>query len=305
MEEPPIAEPVSDFWVKRDELRPVWKLSSYFTMFLFLFLGLYVISTFLPAHDWRLINPLIMLVSAVLPAILLLRSTDRRAVLPSLGLQWNVRSPRQLLAGFVLAVLMMSLLLLLELVAGGARMFLGRFPLMHVLHILSFGLVSFTLVSFAEEILLRGYPFDVLLRQSSTGAAVLLTSVLFSIMHAMNPEIGWMGFANILLAGIWLGTARVVTGSLWMAIGLHTGWNFSLGTLFGFPVSGIHERSLFITETSGPAILTGGTFGPEGGLLATLVLLIGTGTLFLPAVRGWIAGDAVAKTNETEHEVMP
>ena len=317
MEKSQAAEPQTDFWLKNGALRPVWKVTSYFTLFVFLFLFLYLFAGGLNIIiGWRFGNPLLMLVAAVLPALFLLRIADGRTFREASGLQWTARSLRQLWGGLLLSGLMLVLLLVLELLVGDARMFLGRFPLAHILHILIMGFLSFALVGVAEEILMRGYPFDVLLRQGSIWSALLVTSMLFSLMHAMNPDISWMGFGNILLAGIWLGVARLVTGSLWLPISLHTGWNFFLGSVFGFPVSGIHERSLFVTETGGPAIITGGTFGPEGGLLATAVLLLGTGALYLPALRRWLAdppattgrGDGTAarasddENNETESE---
>ncbi len=290
MEKPQAEEQQTDFWVKEGALRPIWKVSSYFTLFIFLFLFLYMLGGSLNLLiGWRFGNPLFMLVAAVLPTLFLLRISDGRSFRDATGLHWSSRSLRQLGAGLLLSGCMLVLLFALELLIGDARMFLGRFPPAHILHILIMGFLSFALVGLAEEILMRGYPFDVLLRQGSTWSALLVTSVLFSLMHAMNPDIGWMGFGNILLAGIWLGVARLVTGSLWLAIGLHTGWNFFLGPVFGFPVSGIHERSLFITETGGPAIITGGSFGPEGGLLATVILLAGTAALFLPALRAWLS----------------
>lgn len=305
MEKPQTAEPQTDFWLKDGALRPVWKVSSYFTLFIFLFLFLYMFGGGLNLIiGWRFGNPLFMLLAAVLPAWFLLRIANGRTFRAASGLQWTTRSWRQLWAGLLLSGLMLVLLLVMELLVGDARMFLGRFPLAHILHILVLGFLSFALVGVAEEILMRGYPFDVLLRQGSTWSALLVTSVLFSLMHAMNPDIGWMGFGNILLAGIWVGVARLVTGSLWLPIGLHTGWNFFLGSVFGFPVSGIHERSLFVTETGGPAIITGGTFGPEGGLLATAVLLLGTGALYLPALRGWLADPHGSAGPEPETVVL-
>lgn len=301
MEKPQTTEQQTDFWLRDGALRAVWKVSSYFTLFIFLFMFLYMFGGYLnDLIGWRFGNPLFMLVAALLPTLFLLRIANGHSFRDAIGLRWTARSRRQLGAGLLLSGLMLVLLFLLELLIGDARIFLGRFPLGHVLHILLMGFMSFALVGVAEEILMRGYPFDVLLRQGSIWSALLVTSVLFSLMHAMNPDIGWMGFANILLAGIWLGSARLVTGSLWLAIGLHTGWNFFLGSVFGFPVSGIHERSLFVTETGGPAIVTGGSFGPEGGLLATAVLLIGTGVLYLPALRGRLSDPDGAAVRERE-----
>ena len=99
-----------------------------------------------------------------------------------------------------------------------------------------------------------------------------------------------------------MGAARQVTGTLWLAVGMHTGWNFFLGTVFGFPVSGIVERSVFLTESDGPALLTGGDFGPEGGLLAAVVLLLGTAALYLPACRLRLRPTPSPSTEEESEE---
>ncbi|MDT8324376.1 MAG: type II CAAX endopeptidase family protein [Bacteroidota bacterium] len=303
MEEPQRDEYVSNFWLHEGELRLFWKMSSYFTVFFFLFTALYLFSKLLPFDiDWRIGNPLFMLIAALLSTMFLIAVSGRRNVLDETGLRWSRHGGRDLLLGFAVAGLLMSALFALELLFGGARISNVHLTAGYVAELLLISLVGFTLVGFAEEILMRGYPFTVLQRQGGTVLALLLTSVLFSLMHGFNPEIGWLGFGNIFLAGIWLGVARLVTGTLWLAIGMHTGWNFFLGTVFGFPVSGIYERSLLITETTGPEVLSGGSFGPEGGLLATVVLAIGTGTLFLPAVRRYLGTMPPSISKETKKE---
>lgn len=304
MEEPQREERVSNFWLHDGEIRLVWKMSSYFTVFFFLFTVMYMFSRpLLSAVDWRISNPFLMLIAAVLATLFLISVTGRRNVLDETGMRPSLRGGRDLLLGFAAAALMVSVLLLLELLFGGARISSVHLTAAYVAELLLSSLFGFTLVGFAEEILMRGYPFTVLQRQGSTALAMLLTSVLFSLMHGFNPDISWLGFGNIFLAGIWLGAARLVTGTLWLAIGMHTSWNFFLGTVFGFPVSGIHERSLLITEATGPDVLSGGSFGPEGGLLATVVLIAGTGALFLPAVHRFLAAESAPQIPETNEDL--
>ncbi len=303
MEEPQHEERVSNFWLHDGEIRLFWKMSSYMTVFFVLFTVAYLVSRpLLSFMDWRITNPLLMLIAAVLATLFLLSVSGKRNLWDETGLRPARQGGRDLLLGFTVAGVMMGALVLLELLFGGARINSVHLTAAYVAELLLLSLFGFTLVGFAEEILMRGYPFTVLQRQGSTVLALLLTSVLFSLMHGFNPDISWLGFGNIFLAGIWLGTARLVTGTLWLAIGMHTGWNFFLGTVFGFPVSGIHERSLLITETTGPEILSGGNFGPEGGLLATAVLPLGTGALLLPSVRRSLGAVPPSHSQETNED---
>jgi membrane protease YdiL (CAAX protease family) len=303
MEEPQREEHVNNFWLHDGELRLFWKMSSYFTVFLILFIVLFFLSRpVLFVVDWRIANPFVMLVAAVLATLFLVSVSGRRSVLDETGMRPSRRGSRDLLLGFSVAGVMMGVLVLLELLFGGARMSTVHLTATYAAELMLLSLIGFTLVGFAEEIFIRGYPFTVLQRQGSTALALLLTSVLFSLTHGFNPDISWLGFGNIFLAGIWLGTARLVTGTLWLAIGMHTGWNFFLGTVFGFPVSGIHERSLLITETTGPEILSGGNFGPEGGLLATVVLALGTVALLLPSVRRSLGEVPPSHSQETNED---
>jgi uncharacterized protein len=130
----------------------------------------------------------------------------------------------------------------------------------------------FVVAAFAEEVLFRGYGFQVLARAGGPALAVVVTSALFTGAHAGNPEVGGIALANIFLAGIMLGVAYLRTLSLWFATAVHVGWNWSMATLFDLPVSGIAS---FDTPLYQPAVgradwWSGGAFGPEGGLVGTL-----------------------------------
>jgi len=140
-------------------------------------------------------------------------------------------------------------------------------------------LLFFTVAAAAEEVLFRGYALRVLSDRWGPVVAVLVTSVLFGLAHAANPEVTPLALFNIFLAGLWLGLAVVRTGSIWFAIGLHTGWNWAMAGLFDVPVSGLTEgfdTPLYSVMVGGPAWWTGGAFGPEGGVAALLVLAAAT-----------------------------
>jgi membrane protease YdiL (CAAX protease family) len=136
-------------------------------------------------------------------------------------------------------------------------------------------LALFGLLAAAEEAVLRGYPLQAISDSLGPLLAVLLTSVAFGLLHLANPEVGWPGILNTSLAGAFLGALYLRTGSLWWASGAHLGWNWMHGFLLDLPVSGLDvaDQPFLASRSSGPDLLSGGAFGPEGSLLATAVLL--------------------------------
>jgi len=124
----------------------------------------------------------------------------------------------------------------------------------------------------AEELMFRGLPMVVVARVIGRGRAIVLLSVLFALAHLTNPNVTSAGIGNIALAGIFLSLAFFSAGGMWTAFGAHLGWNATLAALAA-PVSGLPFDIPYIDyHMGGPAWLTGGAFGPEGGLLATGVL---------------------------------
>jgi membrane protease YdiL (CAAX protease family) len=131
-----------------------------------------------------------------------------------------------------------------------------------------------------EELLFRGYPLQVLMKGIGVWPSVILLSALFGLLHAGNPDSSVFGVTNTVLAGILLSLAYLKTRSLWLPLGIHAGWNIGLGPILGFPVSGIDLASLWTTRVSGPGHLFGGDYGPEGGLIGTLVFTAGAAAVW-------------------------
>lgn len=134
------------------------------------------------------------------------------------------------------------------------------------------GLLVLALPAFAEEALFRGYPFQVLVRGVGAVAATLAVSALFALVHADNPAAERFGLLNIFLAGVLLSVAYLRTASLWFASMLHLSWNWTMASVADLPVSGLTflDTPGYEPVLSGPAWLTGGAFGPEGGAVGTL-----------------------------------
>jgi hypothetical protein len=114
---------------------------------------------------------------------------------------------------------------------------------------------------------------------------VLISSILFALGHLGNPHVAWNAILGLALSGAFLAYGYLRTRQLWLPIGLHIGWNFFEGSVFGFQVSGLENFPRLIVQTvHGPELFTGGAFGPEAGLvllpgLALGVILIYTFTL--------------------------
>ncbi|HEV7474193.1 MAG TPA: CPBP family intramembrane glutamic endopeptidase [Pyrinomonadaceae bacterium] len=166
--------------------------------------------------------------------------------------------------------------------AGGGLSFTvsGRAAMLQVSQTLILSGVLFILAALAEEALFRGYPLQTMTRANLAWLAVFLTSVPFAAIHLRNPNVAaGFTFINTALAGVWLAVAYLRTRSLWFPLGVHWAWNWALGSVFGLPVSGITDLApypLLHGSDLGPAWLTGGSYGIEGGLACTIVLAVST-----------------------------
>ncbi|MBA2627951.1 MAG: CPBP family intramembrane metalloprotease [Gemmatimonadales bacterium] len=126
----------------------------------------------------------------------------------------------------------------------------------------------------SEEVAFRGLPLVLLATAFGRWPALVALALLFGAAHLLNPAVTSLGVANIALAGIFLGIAFFAPGGIWTAFGAHLGWNAALAAADA-PVSGLPFTIPFIDHHAGaPAWFTGGSFGPEGGLAATLAIAV-------------------------------
>ena len=140
--------------------------------------------------------------------------------------------------------------------------------------------------SIAEEIVLRGVLFRIAEEGLGTWFALFLSALVFGILHTGNPSATtWSSLAIALEAGILLGLVFHVWRSLPLCIGVHLGWNFAQGTLYGIPVSGAPSRGLLVAERIGPDWLSGGPFGVEASVVAVATTLLCSLALVALAMR--------------------
>lgn len=189
-----------------------------------------------------------------------LRWAPRRLALPGLA------------GGLVLGAAPAALAVGLSLVAGGASFLPDDGGVGAYLRQVGLTALMLAPAAFLEEIMFRGVGQVVLARPLGRMRAVVLLSVVFALAHLFNPNSTPLGLFNIALAGVFLGVAFYLPGGIWTAWGAHLGWNATLAALDA-PVSGLpFEIPLIDYAPGGPQWLTGGSFGPEGGLLATATL---------------------------------
>ena len=140
------------------------------------------------------------------------------------------------------------------------------------------GRITLVLVpaALAEEMLCRGYLLTVMQRSAGVAGAVGLTSAMFAALHLRNPDATAMSVAVVLLSGVALATVRLATGSLYAAWMAHLAWNWVMAAGFHAAVSGIRfESPGYRAETAGDPLISGGGWGPEGGLVAALSIVLG------------------------------
>jgi membrane protease YdiL (CAAX protease family) len=203
------------------------------------------------------------------------RFLDRRP-LSGLGLGRGSGWGQEILLGLALGATQMALILGLEWAGGWLTVAcLDGAALIHGLAQAGIAMALFVLVAMGEELLFRGYLQVNLGEGIGSWPALVVTSALFGVFHALNPHFGWLPLLNIALAGLAMGYGRLVSGRLWLPMAYHLSWNFFQGPVLALPVSGMRYGGLLAVADRGAApLLTGAAFGPEGGLIGTAVLLL-------------------------------
>lgn len=226
------------------------------------------------------------------------------------GLYWNSTSLTHYIAGWVIGLLALSIMVgigyLLGFFSVGSAGYATQFATENMAtndrtYLVSISessyysiflfLFQMLAVGFYEEVMLRGYvlinlkegiQWKYISDRTALIIAVMLSSLIFSLAHLLNPSASIITFITISLAGILLAFPFVWTGNLALSIGLHSAWNFILGGVFGFKVSGLSwSASILYVQSTGPDWWTGGLFGPEAGISGVIAMFLSLLLIFI------------------------
>jgi CAAX protease family protein len=215
---------------------------------------------------------------AVTLAVFLARRFLDKQSIESLGLTVNLQALFDILAGIGITFVQMGFIYLLMLSLGWLT-FTGFAwdidPIGIVVKNTLLFFIIFIFVAWNEELLSRGYHLQTIASGMNLFWGVIISSAVFGLLHLGNPNATWISTAGIFFAGVLFAYAYIRTKQLWLPIGLHLGWNFFEGVVFGFPVSGLDIYALTRIDVTGPVLWTGGAFGPEAGLIVLPALIVG------------------------------
>ncbi len=284
------------YFVKEGRLRPTWRVISYVVAMVAGLFGIQIpigvvlaVALVLGAVDpssllqlqyslpFLALNTVVSLV-VILPLTYLYRRFVDGQSVRSLGFERGQGWAKHVAAGLLLGAALMGLIFLVEWGAGWLTVegfaWQVQSPILVLVTLLAYLLLN-AAVALYEELAFRGYILQNLSADWGMVAALVASSLLFGIFHGLNPNATLLALANIFLAGVLLAACYLATRSLWLAMGFHFSWNFVQGPLLSFPLSGLETPGLLVSTTQGNPLITGGAFGPEGGLLGTGVMVLG------------------------------
>lgn len=259
----------------------LWALERAFVFMIGTTFALFLLgraSTLVPrggAWDSWIPSVVVLLATLVASLFMMRWVEERRRPLAVLGLPLERDALSGLLRGAAIGGLAVAGLVAVQLLMGWLRPAPDSGTVFGWIQQIGALAVLLAFAAAAEEVVFRGYAFQVLVQGFGAPIAVVLGAGVFAAFHARNPEVGPTALLNIGLAGVLLAGAYLRTRSLWVAIGLHWAWNWVMAAVFDLPVSGwAFDVPGYDFRQSGPDAWTGGAFGPEGGMLATLTLVL-------------------------------
>ena len=254
--------------VPRDKLGLVLKLAFYIFLVI---IGLPLYAVVLSAAGY-LIAATGSTFGAGITANALSVRVFERATLPIVGLGWNHASRKHLGIGFLAGAIAAALVTFVPLLFGMAELVpdperpASAWSILFVTVLLLFGALG-------EELLFRGYGFQIIAASLGAPAALFVTSVLFGYVHLANLNASPLGIANTVGYGVVLGAAFLRSGDLWLPIGIHFGWNWVL-PLAGVSLSGFRiGLTGYALRWHVPELWSGGAYGPEASVLTTGVII--------------------------------
>ena len=269
-------------------LRSGWRIlvQTALELALYIFLSFVFFRNISNTNQQALVFDRLIFVAATTLSIFLARRYLDRRPFDSLGLKINFWMLWDLGFGFLIAGVLMAGIYSFEFQAGWLKFVGYRWQQDSLGTFISETFASFLVVgicpSWQEELTYRGYWLQNLKEGLNLRLAIVLTVIVFSVRHLSNPHASYVSTLAVCLVGLWLAYAWLVTHQLWLPLGIHMGWNFFEGIVFGFPISGFNSFHWINQTVTGPVWITGGVLGPEAGFVS--IVAVGIGMLL---VWGW------------------
>ena len=185
----------------------------------------------------------------------------------------KIKAIQHYVVGLIIGLVMFSAII-------GIGVLVGAFQFNGIAENINWGVLllvfgGFFFQGMSEEVICRGWIMTSVARKNSVLAGVIVNSVIFALLHLSNPGIGILPIINLTLFGVFASVYMLKTDNIWGVSAIHTIWNFVQGSLFGLSVSGMEGMpTIFQFASTDNALMNGGAFGPEGGLIVTVVLVI-------------------------------
>lgn len=285
-------------------LRAGWRIFIFMMIFWSLSAAIFVIKPLFGEitkkefiENYSLVIVTILAIAASLSVFLARKFLDKQSF-DSLGLEHTRRTIKDLVFGFFLSAVMAGLFFAIMIFSGLVEFSgmnindtiqhsgdsAGFIGFMSVLSIGSLAvlLLETMLVGYWEELVFRGYLLQNMIAGMGTTIAIIVSCLLYGLVHSTNPNAGLLSSLIIVLFGYLRIYGYLTTNMLWLSMGMHIGWNFFQGPVFGFAASGQEKISLMNLTITGPDWLSGGKFGPEGSIIIIPIIVI---AIFL--MRWW------------------
>ena len=237
------------------------------------------------AQQWgQVVWPELLAAAAVLLSYGLYVRVFEKRPMPELA---GARALPELGVGLLIGAALVTAVVALLMAAGGYRVSGSNGWSMAVIA----PLAMMVFVGVFEEVLTRGIVFRFVEQSFGSWAALMISSLLFGLAHLPGGDAGLMAIIVTVVAGLLFAGAYLLTRRLWLGIGIHIAWNYTLGTIYSIPVSGREAQGLLHGTVSGPNWLTGGAYGLEASAITLIVLATAAAYLLYAA---WAKGRFIA-----------
>jgi len=164
-------------------------------------------------------------------------------------------------------------------------------------------LTGFIIQGASEEVVVRGWMLPVLSRHYKVTTSIILSAAFFGFLHFQNPNLDVLSMINLILYGVFAALYALYDDGLWGVFAQHSIWNWFMGNILGLPVSGMIAGNVSIIETKlvGPTWITGGTFGPEGGAIVTIIFTLSILILIKCLIKKGILVSSKDSSASTSH----